>query len=144
MRNAEEKKEILKKAYNLGYFVGFYGHSEWLSWIVKEKEEIYSQAKFMGIYKVVKRAYAIGKERGIRKREELIMKGLSVNTIKVEELELRQLPLFLEEEGISEVQEERYLNFLQPIKITNPHRLLRENEMLKKPKFFNLPKFLRG
>lgn len=96
------------------------------------------------MYRVVKRAYATGKERGIKKREELIMRGLSIENIEIEELKFKQLPLFLSEEDIEDIQERRYLNLFQPVEITDPHRLLRKNEMLKKPKFFNLPKFLKG
>ncbi|WP_456452409.1 hypothetical protein [Thermococcus sp.] len=134
------RRELLKKSYNLGYFVGFYGHSEWLSWISKEKEEIYSEAKAAGIYEAVRKAYSAGKSEGIRKRESLIRKGLSEEP---EERVLERLASFLEEE-LEWIEREGHLSLLRPVKDASPKRLLRKHGMLEKPKFFNLPRFLRG
>lgn len=134
------RKKLLKKAHNLGYFVGFYGHSEWLSWIAEEKEEIYARAKSLGIYESVRKAYSSGKNEGIKRREEIIRKGLSAGP---KERVLRHIASFLEEE-LEWIEKEGHLSFLRPVKDVSPKRLMRKHEMLEKPKFFNLPRFLRG
>ncbi len=137
------QKELLKKAYNLGYFVGFYGHSEWISWISKEKKEIYTRAKLMEIYNTVRKAYSAGKKEGIKRREEMIRKGLSEEPAQIEEQVIKHLVSFLEEE-LEFIEEKRHLSLLRSVKRTSPERLMRKHDMLKKPKFFNLPRFLRG
>ncbi len=134
-----KKEEILKKAYQLGYFVGFYGHTEWVRWISKEKEQIYSTAKSLGIYDEVRKAYALGKDDGTKKREELLQKGLSIEPPEDQE----EIKLILKGITKEEKTEKHYLHFLKLSKITAKPEFLTNTELTKKPKFLKLPRFIK-
>lgn len=137
-----EKKKLLERAYKLGYFVGYYGHTEWVLWIIEEKERIYSKAKALGVYNEAKEAYMLGKKEGAEKREEIINKGLS---IKPEE-EIKMLKTIKSElsEAVIEEQKLHYLAFLKSPEIIDSPRLLEIIKLVDKPKILNLPDFLKG
>jgi len=142
----DKRKELLKKAYRLGYFVGFYGHTEWAAWISEEKEEIYLEAQLLGIYEKVKKVYAFGKEEGAKKREELIQKGLSIEPPKSKE-EIKK-KVMEEPKGLIPMEEvkktgKHYLSFLESDKIVARPKLFKKVKIIKKPNFLKLPSFIR-
>jgi len=147
----EEKKALLKEAYQFGYFVGFRGHSEWAEWVRQKREEIYRRAEELGIYELVKDAYRRGKELGKRDREEKVYEGLAVKVEKEAraktEAEQWSGSAELKEKGLKpssrpsaaapEIERE-YIEFLQSTKLTMPPELLNTLKHLEPPKMLRL------
>lgn len=80
--NKEDKKALLKKAYDLGYEVGYYGHMEDISWIKEERETILEKALEIGMdLEEVTRAYQLGKKRGALDRRQKIQQALSAESL---------------------------------------------------------------
>ncbi|AIU69653.1 hypothetical protein TEU_04485 [Thermococcus eurythermalis] len=138
----DRKKTLLKEAYQLGYFIGFKGHSEWAGWVREKKEELYKKAEDLGIYEAVKEAYRKGKELGQRDRAEELQKGLVVK-LEPEDLESKPehaAPIESEEveaEERTEIEHE-YVEFLQTTKLTMPPELLDTLKHLEAPKMLRL------
>ncbi|NJE49331.1 hypothetical protein [Thermococcus sp. 9N3] len=137
----EEKKNLLKEAYQFGYFVGFRGHSEWAEWVRQKREELYQKAEELGIYELVKDAYRRGKELGKRDREEKLYESL---VAKVEREEAKPRPkravsvaASARPEESSELERE-YVEFLQSTKLTMPPELLDTLKHLEPPKMLRL------
>ncbi|NJE54676.1 hypothetical protein [Thermococcus sp. 21S9] len=137
----DEKKTLLREAYQFGYFVGFKGHSEWAEWVRKKREELYRKAEELGIYDLVKDAYNRGKALGKRDREEKLYESL---VAKVEKEESRPRPKRVvpvepetRHEGPSELERE-YVEFLQSTKLTMPPELLDTLKHLEPPKMLRL------
>ena len=138
----EEKKALLKEAYQFGYFVGLRGHSEWAEWVRKKREELYQRAEELGIYELVKDAYRKGKELGKRDREEKLYEGLVAKVEREEEPRVRKVvPSRVEtkpqEEATSEIERD-YVEFLQSTKLTMPPELLDSLKHLEPPKMLRL------
>lgn len=125
------KERLIKEAYRFGYFVGYKGHSEWLSWIHEKKWKIYEEAKRLGIYEEIKKAYQMGKEEGTKKRI----------------IEIQQ-KLGKEEEGggkegiTGEALEREFLTILKSPEILEPPELLNLVKILKKPGLLDMPRSL--
>jgi len=126
--NSTEKQELIKEAYRFGYFVGYKGHTEWISWIAKKKGEIYKKAKLLGVYNEVKSAYERGLEDGKARKTREIEFGLSKLEIKESE----------DEEKI----EGEYEVFSRTSKITEPPEILKLIKSIETPKMLSLPKLL--
>ncbi|WP_297513205.1 hypothetical protein [Thermococcus sp.] len=137
----EEKKNLLKEAYQFGYFVGFRGHSEWVEWVRQKREELYQKAEELGIYELVKDAYRKGKELGKRDREEKLYESL---VAKVEREEAKPRPKGAVSVATSARPEEssklerEYVEFLQSTKLTMPPELLNTLKHLEPPKMLRL------
>lgn len=141
----DRKKTLLKEAYQLGYFIGFKGHSEWAGWVREKKEELYKKAEELGIYEAVKEAYRKGKELGQRDRAQELQKGFGT---KAEEGESEYRPKYVappeskseteaETEGHAKIEHE-YVEFLQTTKLTMPPELLDTLKHLEAPKMLRL------
>ncbi|AFK22465.1 hypothetical protein [Pyrococcus sp. ST04] len=124
-----KEKDIVKKAYLFGFYIGLHGHVEWIGWVAKIKKEIYLEAKSLGVYELAKLAYKEGKEAGKIERERRIHEGL--------------------------MKREENLKIKKPIeivpvskKIENKQLLFPKNEdlpgILKEFKGLKLPRFLKG
>ena len=139
----DERKTILKEAYQFGYFVGFRGHSEWAEWVRQKREELYRRAEELGIYELVKDAYRKGKELGKRDREERLYESL-VAKAEREENKPRAKRVFPKtESALSQGEsareiEREYLEFLQSTKLTMPPELLDSLRHLEPPKMLRL------
>ncbi|WP_099209678.1 hypothetical protein [Thermococcus henrietii] len=145
----EEKKNLLKEAYQFGYFVGFRGHSEWAEWVRQKREEIYRKAEELGIYELVKDAYRKGKELGKRDREEKLYEGLAVKVDKETPTKPRPQVAGPSEtgEGLHKLgsrspttpeMEREYVEFLQSTKLILPPELLNTLKHLEPPKMLRL------
>ncbi|WP_297468613.1 hypothetical protein [Thermococcus sp.] len=136
----DEKKALLKEAYQFGYFVGFRGHSEWAEWVRKKREELYQRAEELGIYELVKDAYRKGKELGKRDREEKLYEGLVAKVEREEGPRVRKVvPSRVEIKPPEETSIERdYVEFLQSTKLTMPPELLDSLKHLEPPKMLRL------
>ncbi|RLF75271.1 hypothetical protein [Palaeococcus sp. (in: euryarchaeotes)] len=134
-----KKEELIKEAYRFGYFVGYKGHSEWLSWIHEKKWELYEEAKKFGIYEAVKRAYQMGKEEGAKRRATEIQKGLGKEEGGKEGV--RKAEEF-ESEVSEEELEREFLTILRSPEILEPPELLNLIKILKKPGLLDMPQHL--
>ena len=76
-RNVEEKKNLIKKSYALGFEVGYYKHYESVGWVKKAWREIERLAEEMDAEEEVKNAYKKGKIEGERKRSIDLIKDKS-------------------------------------------------------------------
>ncbi|WP_297062635.1 hypothetical protein [Thermococcus sp.] len=138
----DERKALLKEAYQFGYFVGFRGHSEWAEWVRQKREELYQRAEELGIYELVKDAYRKGKELGKREKEEKLYEGLVARVEKEEEPRVRKISPHrveakLPEETPSKIERD-YVEFLQSTKLTMPPELLDSLKHLEPPKMLRL------
>lgn len=65
----------MKRAYKLGFEVGYYGHYESLGWIRRENAGIRKMAQDLGITLDVSTAYEKGKRRGSEQRRSKLSGG---------------------------------------------------------------------
>ena len=137
---SEEKKALLKEAYQFGYFIGLRGHSEWAEWVRKKREELYRKAEELGIYDLVKDAYHRGKELGKRDREEQLYEGLAVKAEKDSTPRPNHIVLTEPEQPLKESSEleREYVEFLNTTKLTMPPELLDSLKHLGPPKMLRL------
>ncbi len=108
-KNVKEEKEILKKAYLLGYEVGYYKHYDAVGWVKKEREEIEKAGEKYGIVDEIHTAYQRGKVDGERKKSQDLtqekkvvvkerhhpVRGLEAISMPVREPKFFHLPKFL-------------------------------------------------
>ncbi len=73
-KSSNDVKDLIKKAYALGYEVGYYKHYEYIGWVRKIWNEIEEKASAAGIEEEIKKAYARGKADGERKRSLDLLK----------------------------------------------------------------------
>ena len=137
---AVTREGLIKKAYRFGYFVGYKGHTEWVSWVAKKKEEIYRKAEDLGIYEEVKTAYRKGLQDGKERRMREITQGLK----KLEDEILPEKSRKLGAETVKEKVEieEEFLQFLKTPKIVEPPEILALTKALDVPQMFSHPKML--
>ena len=138
-RRRELVKELVREAYEFGYFIGYRGHSEWADWVRKTRDRLYSEAERLGAYELVRNAYRSGKEEGAKKREEDINLSLLEKGKVGEETTRRpnlEVPAHLEELPAEERRE--FLNFLETTKILMPPELLDSLKHLGPPKMLRL------
>lgn len=136
-----EVKKLLEEAYNFGYFVGYRGHSEWISWVGEKKSEIYEQAKELGVYDLIKEAYNRGKADGARKRTEEINLGLIEKGRLTEEKPSRpKVEMPATPERVSETRERLEVEFARFLETT---KLILPPEFLDTLKHLDLPKMLK-
>ncbi len=74
-----EKAELEKRAYDLGFDVGYYKHSE-LGWVSERYAALESVAKDAGLLEIVSDNYKRGKEAGAKNRERDMKLDLSKKT----------------------------------------------------------------
>lgn len=134
---AVKKEDLIKEAYRFGYFVGYKGHTEWVSWIAGKKREIYRRAEELGIYKEVKIAYEKGLQDGKERRMKEVTQGL-------EKLEDEILPERPKVDNVREKEEIEieFSRFSKTPKIVEPPEILELIKALEGPKMLTLPKML--
>ncbi|AGB03956.1 hypothetical protein AciM339_0054 [Aciduliprofundum sp. MAR08-339] len=71
----KKKYNLIKRAYVLGYEVGYYSHDEAVGWVKKELRKIEQLARAEGIEKEIEKVYKRGKDEGRRKRSYEITEG---------------------------------------------------------------------
>jgi len=71
-----ERAELEKRAYDLGFEVGYHKHSE-LGWVSERYTALESVAKEAGLLELVSENYKRGKETGTKSRERDMKLGLS-------------------------------------------------------------------
>ncbi|AFN03662.1 hypothetical protein PFDSM3638_04365 [Pyrococcus furiosus DSM 3638] len=123
------EKDIIKRAYKFGFYVGLHGHTDWFGWVAEVKKKIYEEAKHLGVYEEVKKAYIKGKKAGRVEREKRIHLGLMKQTTS-------EIP-----EKIKIVSIERNRGSIASL---NFPKIEDMPKTIKKPRFFRLPKILRG
>ncbi|MCD6524803.1 MAG: hypothetical protein J7K48_07430 [Thermococcus sp.] len=138
-----EIKKLLQEAYEFGYFIGYRGHSEWISWVRERREEIYKKAEELGVYKLVKSAYNRGKTEGSKKRQEEINLGLIEKGRLTEEVETKPQVELREEAGEETTEgrerfEVEFARFLQTTKLILPPEFLDTLKHLEIPKMLKL------
>jgi len=139
-KDTQKIQKIIREAYRFGYFIGYKGHSEWISWVGHKKSEIYEKARELGVYEKAKKAYQRGKLDGERKRMEDVQSGLAVKLSPQEESKSGMEGAFVEEE----IQHEERFNvefarILNSPSILEPPEVLELMGMLKKPKTIGFP-----
>ncbi len=68
MAKSTELRELVRRSYQLGYEIGYYGHYEFLGWVVRERRQIESLAGGPEDLTKLSSAYHRGKERGASRR----------------------------------------------------------------------------
>ncbi len=114
-RNYRKKEEILKKAYILGYEVGYYGHYESIGWVKRELRKLEELAKEEGFEDAFWEIYKRGKNDSRRKRSYEVTEG-------------KEIPV---EEAIINARVERTMI-----------RAIRRHD--RRVRTLTLPKFLKG
>lgn len=142
-RNDPDQDEIIKSLYELGFEIGYFGHSE-EGWVTRKYTEIIEQARKIGIEELEDQ-YQTAKQDGIEKRRSDIIKGLSG---KSETSDKSKEKVSIEnsqfdtgtEEKVSPGKRSGSIIFCSPI--TEPV-LNSKPKNLRKIKCVNLPKLLR-
>ncbi len=75
---SSKKEDILKKAYILGYEVGYYGHYESIGWVKRELRKLESVAKEEGIEYEFWEIYKRGKDDSRKARSYEITEGREI------------------------------------------------------------------
>ena len=78
-----DAREVIKKAYILGFEVGYYKHYDSVGWVRRERDRIEELAEKIGIEKEVERAYRRGISDGATKREQDLVQDKNVPAGKV-------------------------------------------------------------
>ncbi|AIF70389.1 hypothetical protein PAP_10075 [Palaeococcus pacificus DY20341] len=139
-KDTQKIQEIIREAYRFGYFIGYKGHSEWISWVGHKKSEIYEKARELGVYEKAKKAYQRGKLDGERKRMEDVQSGLAVKLSPLDESKSKLKEAFIEEEIQSEGRFNiEFARILNSPSILEPPEILELMGMLKKPKTLGFP-----
>ncbi len=81
-----KREDILKRAYILGYEVGYYGHYESIGWVKRELRKLESLAREEGIEYEFWEIYKRGKEDSRKARSYEVTEG---KEIPVEEVNVR-------------------------------------------------------
>ena len=131
------KQELIKEAYRFGYFVGYKGHTEWVSWIAKKKAEIYEKANLLGIINEAKIAYEQGLKDGKERRQKEIELGLSKLESELELKETEKVDI-----GEEEKIDREYKSFSKTPKIVEPPEIIRPIKYIEAPKMLAPPKIL--
>jgi hypothetical protein len=76
LRDIEEEKNAVKRAYLAGYWVGYTGNSEWIGIGRKLKEYVLRAAEEEGLLREAIHAYREGKSLGKALRERELLKGI--------------------------------------------------------------------
>lgn len=132
----ERARKLIKEAYEFGYFVGYKGHSEWAEWVRGMRNRLYSEAEMLGVYELVRDAYARGKEDGTKKREEEINLSL-IEKGKLPEESPKPKRRIEKPEGALEGEESEqaeFAEFLETTKLTLPPEILDSMRHLEFPK----------
>jgi len=141
IRAKEEVRELLEKAYNLGYFMGYGGHSDWVGWAREQREGLYKKAEELGVYSLVKEAYIRGKDDGAKRREEDIHLGLIEKGRITEEVRPKPKIAVPSEETAGPMEEKiktEFAHFLQTTKLVLPPEFLDTLKHLELPKMLKL------
>ncbi|AEH24763.1 hypothetical protein [Pyrococcus yayanosii] len=127
------EKDVVKKAYLFGFYVGLYGHIDWSGWVAEIKEAIFREAEERRMYEDVKEAYIRGKQDGRERREEFLQKGL----MKEREVEVRR-------KKIKKISSEAPLtDILSTPKILEQPKISKLPAVLKDVNFLRLPRVIR-
>ena len=108
-KKREESKELLKKAYMLGFEVGYYRHYESVGWVKKKRDAIENEAIAQNLVEEMRKAYQRGKIDGERKKSQDLVqekkvvvsekhhpvRGLAAISIPKREPRFFSLPKFL-------------------------------------------------
>ena len=81
-----KREDVLKRAYILGYEVGYYGHYESIGWVKRELRKLESLAREEGIEYEFWEIYRRGKEDSRKARSYEITEG---REIPVEDINVR-------------------------------------------------------
>jgi len=90
IRDAEEDgqdepgKNLLRKAFKLGFEIGYRGHRENLGWVRRNWMEIEAAAKAANVFDECERFYLRGKEVGRRRRSLKMALGEPITTVMEE------------------------------------------------------------
>ena len=126
----EVKKALLKKAYDLGYEVGYYGHMEDISWIKEERESIIERAIEIGLdLEEVTKAYQLGKKRGAYDRKQKIQQALSAESL-LERLRREYRESYNVEDALSSVFGSSRPNNIKPPTMLRPVTALLKPAMI--------------
>ncbi len=77
MTTSKKVEELLRKAYKLGFDIGYFGHFENVGWIRRERKRPASISGELGISDRVEAAYQKGKRRGIETKRHEISKSVA-------------------------------------------------------------------
>ncbi len=120
-KKIEEAKTLLRRAYALGFEVGYYRHYESVGWVKKELRRLEEEAEKLGIKKRLLDIYLKGKADGERKRS-ILQAGEEIPVLRVP----RERRAFTEEARRTPIS-----------------RIIISWRAHIRPAFMNLPRFLR-
>lgn len=141
-----EKAELAKRAYELGFEVGYHKHSE-LGWVSERYSALESVAKDAGLLELVSENYRMGKEAGTKDRERDIKLGVSKKEQIRKKHAFEALSFIRSEEkdfihlksGFSSFQEknENVMSMLQHPSVTDLPSLVEISRSLERPQMLN-------
>lgn len=134
--DSSKERELVRKAYKLGYEVGYYGHMETLSWVSEEKRRLIEEAISHGIdVNVIVRAYNLGKKRGAEEKRKKIQEELSKKSL-LERLREEFKEIYTVSDALSEPQIHAKPRIIRPPLLLQPISILaKAHLMILGPRF---------
>ncbi|AMQ18595.1 hypothetical protein [Thermococcus peptonophilus] len=131
------EEDPVRKAYFLGYFIAYYGHTDWVGIWRELRDSIFESAEESGVLREAIEAYRRGKKEGARDRELAIARGL-----------YRPLPTGDIQHKVEEIQKISTLPLqtrvpkILKIRLTGEPKMLLRSEIIGQVRTLRLPRFL--
>lgn len=134
----ESKVTVVKRAFRLGFEVGYRDHREGIGWVKRERSIILREADQIGTLDECKIYYHRGKELGRRRRLQKLSIGESIPAVEHElpsEMRTFELRLF-DQSGYRSFQEAPRV--VEPPMIFDPPRVSRMPRLFRMFRMFRL------
>jgi len=126
----------VKKAYLLGYFLGYTGHLAWSGWSRELKERVLREAERSGALSEAFEAFKRGRTEGASDRELDVMLGVYRPPVTEAELNTEPIRTALERSGILGMMSSRptgEVRFLSFVRFSNSRGHLTLPRFLRRP-----------
>ncbi|NPA47709.1 MAG: hypothetical protein GXO14_03560 [Thermococci archaeon] len=147
------RQRIRQEAYDLGYRIGLYSHSEWMPWAVKARRAIMIRARMIGILQEAISEYERGKSEGASYRKEVINSVLEPprehqitdTNAGLESIEKARLERMWETEArhYRTRRQSMYPVLLHRVSLYVSPSLIKRHRASRRPRLLNVPKFLK-
>lgn len=127
----------VKKAYLLGYFIAYYGHTDWVGTWRELRDSVLESAEERGVLRKAIDAYRRGKKDGAHDRELAIAQGLyrplSTEDVEQEVKKIQKIRALPPQTGIPKMLR---------VRLTGEPRMLFRSGIMDQVRTLRLPRFL--
>lgn len=127
----------VKKAYLLGYFIAYYGHTDWVGVWRELRDSVLESAEESGVLRKAIDAYRRGKKDGAHDRELAIAQGL-YRPLSPEEVEHEVKKI----QEIKVLPPQTRIPKMLRVRLTGEPRMLLRSQIMDQVRTLSLPRFL--